>query len=129
MMNNALYEIKLVERVKVRKYEVDTIGLVDMLREAKSVTGISNKEIAEKLNIPITQVEHWFRKDKCSAIPPDYLWYEIKTLLGIKDTKYDKSIMEFIERDGVYDMGNRAYLSCGIAPTITTQCNNIKIVI
>lgn len=129
MTENKLYTVELVQIVKVRKYPVDEKKLIKILRAAKKECGISNKEIASKLQVPLTQVAHWFRLDGCSAIPPAHLWEQLREILNITDTSYDKSITEFEYKEGVYDMGNRAYLSCGICPTITTQCNNIKIVV
>src|SRR5699024_490419 len=62
------------EIVKVRKYDVNKTELSELLRISKQDVGISNKEISESLNIPITKVEHWFRTDKSFAIPDKNIW-------------------------------------------------------
>lgn len=113
-----MYEIQ--QEVKVRKYPVDIVGLQQLLRSHKR---LSNKEIAATLDIPLTLVAHWFRTDKCFAIPTEDLWPKLKTLLYIEETRFDKSIMEFETKPGVYDMANRFYDSKGIAPTITCGCD------
>ena len=53
------------QQVSVRKYEVDINRLQKCLKDHKT---ISNKEISEKLNVPITTIEHWFRKDNARGI-------------------------------------------------------------
>ena len=40
------------------------------------------KEIAESLNIPKTQAEHYFRTDNSRAIPSPEVWIKLKELLG-----------------------------------------------
>lgn len=108
---------KINTTVKVRKHNVDTDALKRLLREHKK---ISNKEIANKLNVPITKVEHWFRTDRCFAIPDAELWYKLKDILNIKDNSFDKSITEFEIRSSKYDMANRIYHIAGKSPTLTT---------
>ena len=66
--------------VIVRKYDVDVESLKKLLRAHKKYT---NKEIAEKLNVTLTQVEHWFRQDEYFAIPDADIWFELKKLLNI----------------------------------------------
>lgn len=110
--------------VVVRKYDVDVENLKKLLREHKNY---SNKEIAEKLNVPLTQVEHWFRQDKYFAIPDADIWFEIKNLLNITTDEFDESITTFEVKDGVYDKANRCYHINGIAPTLTVASGNEKI--
>lgn len=109
-------EINIPQTVKVRKYEVDIEKLKQVLKAHKKLT---NKEIANQLNVPITKVEHWFRRDKSFAIPDASIWFALKELLKIETDEFDKSIMEYIEKPNEFDMSNRAYLNTGIAPTIT----------
>lgn len=111
------YEIP--QKVRVRKYSVDYERLCELLRRHKKTSGLSNKAIAESLNVPITKVEHWFRQDSSFAIPDEELWIKIKELLQIDSTEFDESIMTFVEKDSVFEKGNRIYDSVGIAPTIT----------
>ena len=108
-----------VEQVKVRKHEVDIISLQYLLREMKKESSKTNKQIAEETNIPITKVEHWFRTDSSFAIPSDDIWFKLKEVLGIKTDVFDKQIMEFEYRDGVYESKQRVYSENGKSPTLT----------
>ena len=87
-----------------------------MLRESKK---ISNKEIAENLDVPITMVEHWFRTDASFSIPSAEIWFRLKSLLNITTDEFDLPITEFIEKDNVFDTTNRVYDSKGISATLT----------
>ena len=108
-----------VEEVKVRKHEVDMPSLQKLLRELKKTSGKTNKQIAEETNQPITKVEHWFRTDSSFAIPGDDVWFKLKEVLGIHTEVFDKPIMEFEYRDGVYETKQRVYSDKGKAPTLT----------
>lgn len=110
--------------VMVRKYDVDVENLKKLLREHKNY---SNKEIAERLNVTLTQVEHWFRQDEYFAIPDADIWFELKNLLNITTNEFDESITTFEVKDGVYDKANRCYHIDGIAPTLTVASGNEKI--
>ena len=109
------------QKVKVRKYKVDTYLLKAVLAFSKKQTKISNSEISEKLNIPITQVEHYFRYDNSFAIPNPEIWFELKNILDIQTNIFDESIMTFEEKE------NRIYDEKGIAPTLTQQEEKILI--
>ena len=108
-----------VEQVKVRKHEVEINSLQYLLREMKKESGKTNKQIAEETNTPITKVEHWFRTDSSFAIPSDDIWFRLKEVLGIKTDIFDKQIMEFEYRDGVYESKQRVYSENGKSPTLT----------
>lgn len=111
------YEIQ--QQVKVRKYNVDCKKLCNLLRTHKKLTGLNNKRIAELLNVSITKVEHWFRKDKCFSIPDEDVWLSLKQILNIATNDFDLAITTFEEKDNVFEKGNRIYDSQGICPTIT----------
>ena len=112
-----LYKVETTaQKVKVRKHEVDVDKLCKLLRESKK---ISNKEIAESLDVPITMVEHWFRTDSSFSIPSVEIWFKLKNLLNITTNEFDLPITEFIEKDNVFDTSNRVYDSKGISPTLT----------
>lgn len=111
----------ITQKVKVRKYPVNIDKLKEVLRNAKIKINITNNELAEKLGIPKTQVEHYFRKDECFAIPDPEIWYKLKELLKITTDEFNSSIMVFEEKDGVYDKANRVYSVDGIMPTLTQQ--------
>ena len=113
------YDIQL--QVKVRKHKVDIWGVQTLLKNHKCYT---NKQIAKQLKIPITQVEHYFRRDKYFAVPEPSIWHELKQLLSITDDSFDKQIMEFEIVPNQFDMGNRLYDSKGLCPTLLADCNN-----
>ena len=121
--SNRVIQENITQKVKVRKYNVDTAKLSEVLKESKTSSNLNNKEIASKLNIPITQVEHYFRTDDSFAIPSPEIWLELKEILNITTDEFDKSIMTFEEKDNNYDMSNRAYHIEGIAPTLDTNSN------
>lgn len=124
---NKVIQSNLVQTVKVRTYPVDTEKLQTLLKDSKSNSKLTNENIASKLNIPITQVEHYFRTDDSFAIPSPEIWPNLKKILNITDDSLDKSIMTFEEKESNYDMHNRAYHTNGIAPTIDTN-NDKKII-
>ena len=110
-----------VEQVKVRKHEVHIKALQNLLRQSKADAKKTNKLIAEETNLPITKVEHWFRTDKSFAIPSDDIWFKLKAVLSISDHTFDKQIMEFEYRDGVYESTQRVYGDHGKSPTLTAS--------
>ena len=113
--------INVPETVRVRKYEVNIEKLKAILREHKN---LSNKEIAEKLNQPITKVEHWFRLDDYFAIPDEDIWFSLKALLNIQTDEFDKSITEFEEKLGVYEKSTRKYSVDGKMSTLLAGGND-----
>ena len=124
-----IQRVDIPQTVKVRKYPVDTKLLCECLRDYKFASNFSNKEIAEILNVPLTKVEHWFRQDDCFSIPEPELWLKLKSLLGIETDEFDKSIMTFEEKEGVFEKSERHYFAEGIAPTLTsTTAGNEKII-
>ena len=124
-----IQKIDIPQMVKVRKYIVDTDSLCECLRDHKSASNFSNKEIAEQLNVPQTKVEHWFRQDDCFAIPDADIWFDLKAILGITTDEFDESIMTFEEKEGVFEKSERHYLSNGIAPTLTSASGNEKFIV
>ena len=89
---------------------------------------MSLKKISEKLKIKKTTVEHWFRNDKSFSIPDSNIWMQLKNLLNIKTSIFDASIMEFIEKNGEFEQGNRVYDVNGLAPTITNTSSDERII-
>ena len=63
--SDKLIKVEVPQTVNVRKYEVDIDALQKLLRDAKSKSSFTNKDIAEKLDQSLTTVEHWFRTDEC----------------------------------------------------------------
>lgn len=117
----------IIQTVKVRKYPVDIEKLKETLRDAKIQSDLTNSRLAFELEVPITTVEHWFRKDNCFSIPEPEIWFDLKSLLNITSTEFDESIITFIEKDGIYDKANRIYDEEGLAPTLTQQEEKILV--
>ena len=114
------------ELVFKSKFLVDIAGLQKCLKKHKKTT---IKNIAENLNVPKTEVEHWFRTDKFFAIPRADIWLKLKKFLNINTSKFDAPVMEFIEQDGIYDQANRVYDVNGGAPTITSTSADIRLIL
>ena len=114
--NQGVMVYNIPEIVSVRKYEVRIVKLQQLLKSHKNK---SIKEISKKLNIPKTQVEHWFRTDKCFSIPNPILWFKLKEVLSIKTKEFDLEITEFEIKESIFEKSNRVYDSNGIAPTMT----------
>ena len=106
----------VVTEVSVRKYDVDIKGLQVLLKKHKNLT---NQEIADKLDVKKTTVDHWFRTDDCFSIPDPNEWVKLKKLLSITDDSFDVSIMTFITKDNEYDSSNRIYKGQKPSPTLT----------
>lgn len=126
--SDKLIKVEVPQTVNVRKYEVDIDALQKLLRDAKSKSSFTNKDIAEKLDQSLTTVEHWFRTDECFSIPSPDVWMSLKELLNITTDDFDESITTFEERLGVFEKSNRCYLENGISPTITCGQNE-KIIV
>lgn len=126
--SDKLIKVEVPQTVNVRKYEVDIDALQKLLRDAKSKSSFTNKDIAEKLDQSLTTVEHWFRTDECFSISSPDVWMSLKELLNITTDDFDESITTFEERLGVFEKSNRCYLENGISPTITCGQNE-KIIV
>ena len=87
----------------------------------------SNREISNILGVKKTTVDHWFRTDDCFSIPDEYIWFELKDLLKIETNEFDKSIVEFEWRLGVFEQSERCHSVEGICPTVTCG-DHIKII-
>ena len=107
-------------KVKVRKHYINKKELATFLREKKQNVGLTNKEIANQCNAPITLVEHWFRLDNSFSIPDAEIWEALKQCLHITEIAYDKAITEFEIKNNVFDMASRIYNINGKHPTLTT---------
>jgi DNA (cytosine-5)-methyltransferase 1 len=114
------------QTVTVRKHTIDLSKFVETLRTAKEKSGLSNKQISDILDQPLTMVEHWFRTDKCFSVPDKNIWYSLKNLLNLND-EYDAFVTEFEEKEGVFEKANRCYGTDGIAPTMTATSSDEKI--
>lgn len=104
--------------VKVRKNYVDTMELCNYLRKHKGSK--TNKEIASFCGVPITKVEHWFRRDTSFAIPDEISWFALKKCLQITSHDWDAHITQFEIKKNNFDMAKRIYHVRGKHPTLTT---------
>jgi site-specific DNA-cytosine methylase len=105
----------------IRKHKVDEKALQKLLRSAKKESKKTIKDIAKECNVPLTKAEHWFRTDSSFAIPKDTVWIKLKFVLGITTNKFDKALLEFEYRDGVYESTQRVYSDQGKSPTLTAS--------
>lgn len=80
---------------------------------------LSLKQIAEKTNIPKTQIEHYFRIDKSRAIPSKEDWQKLKEVLNFDDT-FDRLVCETEEAVSTFESSSRVYGVDGLAPCITS---------
>ncbi|MBO03009.1 MAG: hypothetical protein CMG35_10240 [Candidatus Marinimicrobia bacterium] len=112
-----------VEEVKVRKHEVDIPRLQKCILSHYQKSTKDKKQIAQELNDKYSTVEHYFRKlgSEFFSIPSEDHWPQLKKILNIKTTKFDKQIMEFEYRDGVFETKQRVYSDQGKAPTLTAS--------
>lgn len=88
------------KRKPVRKYKLDKLAVRDLLRDAKKSKSISYQEIAEFLNVSRHVVISWFetRDDRLRYTEIfSEKWYELKFLLEIDTTKYDKQILTYTD--------------------------------
>lgn len=115
------------QEVTVRKHDVDVLKLQKVLKDAKKSKSIA--EISEALGVKKTTVEHWFRKDTSFSIPPPEIWDSLKNYLNLKTTEFDKYIMTFETKAGIYEKSNRVYSSEGLSPTLTAASADEKILI
>jgi DNA-cytosine methyltransferase len=125
-VKRGIIQYDIPEMVSVRKHEVDVLGLQKCLKEHKNQ---SIKTIAEKVGVQKTEAEHWFRTDNYFSIPGKEIWQSLKDFLGITTDEFDKSIMEFEEREGVFEKSNRVYDEDGIAPTLTSTSADERILV
>ena len=114
VLNKNFYDV--IQEVAVRKYDVDINRLQQLLKKHKNMP---IKDIAEKIGVKKTTADHWFRTDKCFAIPDPEVWPVLKELLRITDDSFDKSIMTIEYKDGKYDQSNRIHNGQKPSPTLT----------
>lgn len=108
--NHALVRVKNrrrdVQRKKVRKYELDKIAINEMLRKAKEKKRLSYTEIAKFADVTRNQVITWFGSNMKYVYYSDVFsekWYELKFLLEIDTTEYDKQILTYVDPEPLKD--------------------------
>lgn len=94
------------KRKKVRKYELDKVKINELLRNAKEKKGLMYKDIAEFLGVSKHQVIAWFGAKIDHVYYSDVFsekWYELKFLLEIDTTEFDKQILTYINPQPLND--------------------------
>ena len=110
-----------VTRRKYKLNDDELKGLHTLLLEHKKDSGLSNEEISKEIGLPISTVEHYFRKKMDYwSIPDKEIWDKLKTILDIKETFYDDFITVYETVPGVYDSTNRLDGTDGVSPTLTS---------
>jgi len=112
-----LPDLKLVAEKRVHNTPPE---INDYLRKHKKGT---IKSIAKKLDLPITQVEHYFRSDNFRAIPPPEVWDKLKKLLGF-DEQYDEQVTAIYKEAYTFESAMRLYSTDGLAQTLHTGETN-----
>lgn len=96
MTRRPYYLRKDAKSTKKRIYDIDKTKLRLLLRENKG--SYSLNDIAKKLKVSKNCVDHWFCKnDKYFLIPHADKWKDLKKLLNIKTTEFDKAITTIVE--------------------------------
>lgn len=124
---NHIAYTNVAEKFFGRKYEVDQIELCAYLRKYKNKAKLSNKKIAELMNLPQTKVEHWFRDDNNSgSIPSKEDYLKLKEILNLDDT-YEKELTEYEEKEIKFDQSLRITKWDAPSRTITATTPEIHI--
>ena len=112
-----LYAVGMIDVIAKKRVHDTPVEINKFLRlhRKKSIGSI-----ADKLALPKTQVEHYFRTDSSRAIPSPEIWIKLKELLGFGDT-YDKQVTEFYEKEVEFESTRRVYDSKGVAKTTDTS--------
>lgn len=105
--------------VRVRRHPIDQKELARYLKQVREKCGLSVRDIAERLSVPITEAEHWFRADRYGNIPDASIWYELKELLHLDTDRWDMAVTEFDMVENEYEYAQRCYRTSGLAPTLT----------
>lgn len=90
------------KEIEKRTYSVNQKEIAQYLKEWRKRSGLTTKQIAERMGLPYTLVAHFFRTDDTGpCLPCKEDWLKLKEILGF-DEKYDKVMTEtFIKSDAV----------------------------
>ena len=86
------------ERKEKRVHEINKVELAAFIREHKEKANITFREIAETLDMPISNVFSWTSKREDALFFSKKFsdkWFEIKEILNIQDDKYDEIITTY----------------------------------
>ncbi len=112
----------LVEQECTKRVHETPVEINHYLRDNKK--DLTIKEIAEKLDIPVTKVEHYFRTDDSRSIPSLEIWKKLKTILSLDD-KYDKEVTEQYKKMIEFEQTKRVYDSEGVSPTLNATAEQM----
>lgn len=114
------YQIEAEKREFDIRPEVISAYLSEWLKKSK----MTKKVLAEKLKMPFTLVEHFFRKSVSISTPDKETWLKLKEILKFDD-KYDKEMTTYVTFITTEHQGNRIYDAESIAPTLNTTTQPI----
>jgi len=81
-MTPGLIEIVLDYTV-IQRPDFDTIALAHDMRAARDRCGLTIGEVADRVGVPRTEAEHWFRTDTYNSPPDPDIWATVRSILGI----------------------------------------------
>lgn len=91
MTRRPYYLRKDIKVTPKRVYDIDKTKLRLLLREHKG--NYSLNDIARELHVSKCCVDHWFcTTDEKFTLPHANLWYDLKSLLNIETTEFDKAM-------------------------------------
>lgn len=103
-------------QVKATKRTFDTPKEINQfLKDNKGKSTMS--DMADRLRLPKTQVEHYFRVDQSRAVPSPEIWNRLKDILEFDDT-YDRQVTSIYEKEVEFESSRRVYGSDGLSPTL-----------
>lgn len=114
---NMIQQVGMINQIcKKRVYDTPK-EINEFLRASKGLWTLT--EISSRLELPKTQVDHYFRTDESRAIPSPKVWKELKELLCLRDD-YDSQVMEIYEKEIEFESTRRVYSEEGCSPTISS---------
>lgn len=117
-------EPKMIGQLQIegeRRVNECPIEINQFLKDNKGKLTI--REIAEKINQPLSKVKHYFRIDKSRAIPKPDVWLKLQRVLEFSDT-YNKQVNE-LEKFYVEFEQTRRVWDTTCSPTINANQPNL----
>lgn len=109
------------KRNKVRKYEIDKLAINILLREAREKKNITYKEMQDFLGVTKHQVASWFTTRENYMRYGDTFakkWYELKFLLDIESTEFDKQITTYVDPEPLADTFMCSNQNCDVVSCV-----------
>lgn len=108
---------KVVSMIKQIAHKRTNETPIEINKYLRSKRNIPISDLSIKLNLPKTQVEHYFRTDKSRAIPAPETWIKLKEIL-LLDDRYDKQVTEFYDKEVEFEQNRRVW-DITISPTLS----------